>query len=73
MIPWLRYKPTAEAINEVKKIFKDTYNPQVNPGKVLDDLEAEQAVQRVLETADLPKGMRMDKPSDPYFAIPEFF
>jgi len=72
MIPWLRYRPTAEAITEVKDIFKKTYS-QVNKGKVLDDLEAEQAVQRVLDTADLPKGMRMDKPSDPYFAIPEFF
>jgi len=72
MIPWLRYRPTEEAITEVKDIFKKTYS-QVNKGKVLDDLEAEQAVQRVLDTADLPKGMRMDKPSDPYFAIPEFF
>jgi len=72
MIPWLRYKPTEEAITEVKNIFKKTYS-EVNPGQVLDDLEAEQAVQRVLDTADLPKGMRMDKPSDPYFAIPEFF
>ena len=72
MIPWLRYRPTEEAITEVKDIFKKTYS-QVNKGKVLDDLEAEQAVQRVLDTAELPKGMRMDKPSDPYFAIPEFF
>ena len=72
MIPWLRYRPTDEAIQEVKNIFKKTYS-EVNPGQVLDDLEAEQAVQRVLDTADLPKGMRMDKPSDPYFAIPEFF
>ena len=72
MIPWLRYKPTADSIKEVKDIFKKTYS-EVNPGQVLDDLEAEQAVQRVLDTADLPKGMRMDKPSDPYFAIPEFF
>ena len=72
MIPWLRYRPTDEAIQEVKKIFSDTYK-QVNKGKTLDPLEAEQAVQRVLDTAELPKGMRMDKPSDPYFAIPEFF
>ena len=45
----------------------------MNPGKTLSDLEAEQAVARVLDTAELPKGMRMDKPSDPYFAIPDFF
>ena len=35
-------------------------------------LEAEQAVERILDTAELPKGFRMDKPSDPYFAVPEF-
>ena len=73
MIPWLRYRPTDEAIQEVKKIFSDTYKQVQNKGKTLDPLEAEQAVQRVLDTAELPKGMRMDKPSDPYFAIPEFF
>ena len=72
IIPWLRYKPTEEAVTEVKDIFKRTY-AEVNPGKTLSDLEAEQAVARVLDTAELPKGMRMDKPSDPYFAIPDFF
>ena len=72
IIPWLRYKPTEEAVTEVKNIFKKTYE-EVNPGKTLSDLEAEQAVARVLDTAELPKGMRMDKPSDPYFAIPDFF
>ena len=72
IIPWMRYKPTEEAVTEVKDIFKKTYS-EVNPGKTLSDLEAEQAVARVLDTAELPKGMRMDKPSDPYFAIPDFF
>ncbi len=57
IIPWLRYKPTEEAVTEVKDIFKKTY-AEVNPGKTLSDLEAEQAVARVLDTAELPKGMK---------------
>ena len=75
MIPWLRYKPTEEAITEVKDIFKKTYDnipANKKAGHTLSDMEAEQAVQRILDTAELPKGMRMDKPSAPYFSIPEF-
>ena len=51
---WLNF--TVKFLNPLKDIFKRTYS-EVNPGQVLDDLEAEQAVQRVLDTADLPKGM----------------
>ena len=72
IIPWLRYKPTRESIDEVKSIFQKTY-AEVNPGQTLSDLEAEQYVMQVLDTVKMPKGMRMDKPSDPYFAIPDFF
>jgi len=72
IIPWLRYKPTRESIDEVKSIFQKTY-AEVNPGKTLSDLEAEQYVMQVIDTAKMPKGMRMDKPSDPYFAVPDFF
>jgi len=70
IIPWLRYRPTAEAIEDVKDVFKKTY-ADTNPGKTLTDLEAEQAVTRIIDTAELPKGFRMDKPADPYFPIPE--
>ena len=72
ILPWLRYKPTADSIKEVKDIFKKTYS-EVHPGQVLDDLEAEQHVMSIIESAKLPKGMRMDVPSDPYFTIPKFF
>ena len=72
IIPWLRYKPTRESIDEVKSIFQKTY-AEVNPGQTLSDLEAEQYVMQVLDTVKMPKGMRMDKPSDPYFTIPDFF
>ena len=75
ILPWLRYRPTSEAIDEVKDIFQKTYdnipaNKQAN--KTLSGTEAEQAVERILDSAELPKGFRMDKPSDPYFAVPEF-
>ena len=39
----------------------------------MTDLQAEQAVSRVLKTARLPKGMRMDRPSDAIFEVPGFF
>ena len=44
-----------------------------NPGKTLGDLEAETMVQKVLDSARLPKGMRFDKYSDAIFDIPDFF
>ena len=72
ILPWLRYKPTRESIEEVKNIFKKTY-AEVHPGQVLDDLEAEQHVISIIESTKLPKGFRMDVPSDPYFNIPKFF
>ena len=74
-IPWLTYRPTREAIDEVKDIFQQTYdnipaNKKAN--KTLSGPEAEQAIERIIDSAELPKGFRMDKPSDPYFAVPEF-
>ena len=39
----------------------------------MTDLQAEQAVTRVLRTARLPKGIRMDKPSDAVISVPDFF
>jgi hypothetical protein len=77
ILPWLRYKPAAEAIENAKTLFKKSWaeaNPELAAqGKVLEDLEAEQIVNNVLKTAGLPKGLRMDKPSDALFNIPDFF
>src|SRR6056300_1939844 len=70
IFPWARYKPTQEAINEAKEVFKSSAR---EAGEELTDLQAEQAVTRVLKTARLPKGIRMDKPSDAIFSVPEFF
>ena len=64
IFPWARYKPSAEAIEEAKEVFKSSAR---EAGEELTDLQAEQAVTRVLKTARLPKGIRMDKPSDAYF------
>ena len=68
--PWVRYKPTKEAIDEAKEVFKSSAR---EAGEEMTDLQAEQAVTRVLKTARLPKGMRMDKPSDAIFEVPGFF
>ena len=70
IFPWVRYKPTAEAIDEAKEVFKSSAK---EAGEELTDLQAEQAVTRVLKTARLPKGIRMDKPSDAIFEVPSFF
>jgi hypothetical protein len=70
IFPWVKYKPTQEAINEAKEVFKSSAR---EAGEEMTDLQAEQAVTRVLKTARLPKGMRMDKPSDAIFSVPESF
>jgi hypothetical protein len=70
IFPWARYKPSAEAIEEAKEVFKSSAR---EAGEELTDLQAEQAVTRVLKTARLPKGIRMDKPSDAIFSVPDFF
>ena len=70
IFPWVRYKPTKEAIDEAKEVFKSSAR---EAGEEMTDLQAEQAVTRVLRTARLPKGMRMDRPSDAIFEVPGFF
>ena len=74
ILPFMRYKPSAQAIENAKIIFKDSY-AQANPGKTLTDLQAEDYVANILkkENIGLPKGMRMDNPSEIYFKIPDFF
>ena len=70
IFPWVRYQPTKEAIDEAKEVFKSSAR---EAGEEMTDLQAEQAVSRVLKTARLPKGMRMDRPSDAIFEVPGFF
>ena len=70
ILPWMRYKPAAEAVENAKNLFKSSARES---GKDLTDMEAEQIVNNVLKTSGLPKGLRMDKPSDALFNIPDFF
>jgi len=72
IIPWMRYKPAAQAIEDAKGIFKQSADEAGSP---ITDLEAEEIVANILrpENIGLPKGMRMDRPSQIYFKIPKFF
>ena len=74
IIPFMGYRPAAQAIEEAKRVFKESYK-KANPGKILEDLQAEQYVADILKPQNigLPKGMRMDRPSEIYFKIPKFF
>ena len=71
-MPWNSYRPAAEAIRNARKTFQDAY-ATANPGKTMSDLEADKWVENALNTADMPKGFRMDKPSDALFNVPDFF
>ena len=72
VIPWMRYKPAAQAIEDAKNVFKQSADEAGSP---ITDLEAEEIVANILrpENIGLPKGMRMDKASQIYFKMPKFF
>ena len=70
LIPFFNYKPAEESVNELKNIFKSA---ALQKGKNLTDEQAEYYVERLVKSARLPKGFRMDKPADPIFEIPDFF
>ena len=70
LIPWFRYKPARQLIDRAKQIFIDSAE---QAGRKLTPLEAEAMVSNVLKSAGMPKGFRLDKPSDALFNIPEFF
>ncbi len=72
LMPWNSYRPAAEAIRNARKAFQDAY-ATANPGKTMSDIEADKWVENALNTADMPKGFRMDKPSDALFNVPDFF
>jgi len=72
LMPWNSFRPAAEAIRNARRVFQDAY-ATANPGKTMSDLEADKWVENALNTADMPKGFRMDKPSDALFNVPDFF
>jgi hypothetical protein len=70
IIPFLGFKPTEEAIQKTKEMFKQA---AIQNGRPITDLEAEGFVERLIKSARLPDDFRMDKPTDPMFKIPDFF
>ena len=70
ILPFMRYEPTREAIERAKTVFKESAK---EAGKDLTDLEAEQIVANALKDPSLPKGFKLDRPSDVIFKVPDFF
>ena len=70
ILPFLDYKPAAQQIEATKQVFIQSAK---EAGKDITDLQAEQMVARVLDTANYPKGFRIDRPSEAIFNVPEFF
>ena len=70
ILPFFAYTPTREAIERAKTVFKSS---AAEAGKPITDLQAEQIVANALKDPNLPKGFRLDKPSDVIFKVPDFF
>ena len=70
LVPFFGYHPAEEAIKNSMKMMKDVARQN---GKKITDEQAKYFVNRVVKTARLPKGFRMDRPSDPLFHLPNFF
>ena len=70
LIPFFNFKPAEQAIDKTKEMFKQV---ALQNGRPITDEQANYFVDRLVKTARLPKGFRMDKPSDPIFQIPDFF
>jgi hypothetical protein len=70
LIPMFNFKPAEQAIEKTKEMFKQV---ALQNGRPITDEQASYFVDRLVKTARLPKGFRMDKPSDPIFQIPDFF
>ena len=61
VLPFLSYRPTDEAVQKAITLFKDVARQN---GKSITDTQAEYYVNRLIKTAQLQKGFKMDKPSD---------
>jgi hypothetical protein len=70
VVPFLSYKPTEQAVQKTIELFKNTAKKN---GKSITNGQAEYYVNRLMKTAQLPKGFKMDKPSDVVFQLPDFF
>jgi len=70
ILPFFAYTPTREAIDRAKNVFKQSAE---EAGRPITDLQAEEIVANALKDPNLPKGFRLDKPSDVIFKVPDFF
>ncbi len=70
ILPFMGYTPTREAVERAKTVFKQSAD---EAGKPITDLQAEEIVANALKDPNLPKGFRLDKPSDVIFKVPDFF
>ena len=70
ILPFMSYKPPEQAVEKAIKLFRDVAREN---GKNITNGQAEYYVNRLLQTAQLPKGFKMDKPGDPVFQVPDFF
>ena len=69
ILPFMNYTPTRQAIERAKEVFKQSAD---EAGKPITDLQAEEIVANALKDPKLPKGFRLDKPSDVIFQTPVF-
>jgi hypothetical protein len=70
IIPFFRYKPSEQAIEKAKRSFMESAEEAGTP---ITEMQAEAYVSAALKEPLMPKGMKMDKPSDLVFERPEFF
>ena len=70
LIPWFRYKPSRELIDRAKQVFMNSAD---EAGRPITAEESEVLVKRVLDTAFMPKGFRLDKPLMLCSLFPDFF
>jgi hypothetical protein len=72
LIPLLNYAPTEEAVKKAVKMVQDSAR---TAGKTLNDEEARHFVDKMVESARLPRGLATtkEKTSGIYLEVPEFF
>ena len=72
LLPFLRYKPTEEAVEKTIKLFMDS---AAEAGKPITRGEAELFVNRAIETVKMPRDIATskEKTTGIYFDAPEFF
>ena len=70
LLPYLGYKPTAEAVRNAQNLFEKVAKEK---GITLQPGQSELYVNDLLKNVKLPAGFSMTRPSDPLFRVPDFF